>query len=150
MPVKPKLEKDTRNIEKFAAFLVEHVRDRAIRNCDARLSPEATSTTARRWRELRERGVDIHAIIPDMVDSTVAGLLAAMDEGIFELEWEDENGARVDLTAEGEGEMCGWYMGSESWREMYAKERYVDYFADLRGFFDREDVVGTADDPPKE
>lgn len=125
-------------VEEFAALLVEHVRDRAIRACDARVSPGATSPMARRWRALQQQGVDIPPLVPDMVDSAISCLLAAIDEGLLELEWEDERGARVDLTTEGEGEMCGWYGGSESWRSMYAKERYVDYFADVRGFFDRE------------
>ena len=91
--------------------------------------------------------VDIPPLVPDMVDSAVSCLLGAIDEGLLELDWEDERGARVDLTTEGEGEMCGWYMGSESWRSMYARERYVDYFADVRGFFDSE---GTESGPEGE
>jgi hypothetical protein len=129
--------------EAFAALLVEHVRDRAIRACDARLSEASMSKASPRWRALHEQGVDIPSFIPDVVDSTIARLLACVDEGLLELEWEDAKGAHVDLTVAAEDEMCGNYLGSDAWRSAYSKERYFDHYAGLPNIFD---VPGVSDD----
>jgi hypothetical protein len=43
------------------------------------------------------------------------------------------SGREVDLTEEGKGELAGWYEGSGGWRAMFAEERYVDDYADLKG-----------------
>lgn len=127
-------------VEEFAALLVKHVRDRAIRTCDARLSQASTSKASQRWQVLHNQGVDIPSFIPDVVDTTLGTLLASIDEGLLEFEWEDANGARVDLTEAGEGEMCGWYLGVESWRASYANERYVEY-SDLPSILDVPDLA---------
>jgi hypothetical protein len=69
--------------------------------------------------------------VADVVDEAVFAVLRAIDEGALRMKYVAASGVEVDLTAEGQGEMAGWYMGSGGWRAMYSAERYVDDFADL-------------------
>ncbi len=123
----------TPEIEEFARTLVLHVRDTAIRNCDALLQPHAGSPAARRWQSLDAKAPDLRVLIPDVVDEAVFSVLQAIDQGLLRLKFVSSTGQEVDLTEEGQGELSGWYMGSGGWRAMFAAERFVDDFADLSG-----------------
>jgi hypothetical protein len=65
-------------------------------------------------------------VIPDVVDNTLFYLMNAIDNGIIPLRYKTDKGKTVDLSSVGEGEMAGWYVGDDSWREKFSKERYVD------------------------
>ena len=122
-------------IEEFARLLIEHVRDQAIQHGDRWLHPENSDPVAIRWKKAAgdADSKSIAAVfIPDIVDSAIAQLLWAIDEGLLKLSFTASNGDSIDLSKEGFGELCGWYMGSDGWRAMYSKERYVDDFSDLK------------------
>jgi hypothetical protein len=125
----------TVEMEEFAKKLTRLVRDAAIQSNDGVLHSKTMSPTAKRWKEAAG-GKDLtefaHVLIPEIVDDTVFYLLHAIDEGLIQLHFTATNGRSIDLTKEGEGELAGWYVGRESWRESYSKERYIDVFDGLR------------------
>ncbi|HEX3625272.1 MAG TPA: hypothetical protein VH280_07595 [Verrucomicrobiae bacterium] len=126
-------------IEEFAKLMVEHVRDQSIRDGDRKLQAQANGVGAKRWRELKSRG-DLGAIskvlIPDVVDSVLQHLLYAIDNELLRLSFTASTGKTIDLSNDGLGEMCGWYLGGgDGWRERFSKERYVDDFADVKARF---------------
>jgi len=123
----------TQEIDEFARTLVQHVRDAAIRSCDALLEPQAGSPAARRWKGLDATSSDLRVVIPDAVDEAVFGVLQAIDQGLLRLKFVSSSGIEVDLTEEGKGELSGWYIGSGGWRAMFSSERFVNDFADLGG-----------------
>jgi hypothetical protein len=120
-------------IEEFAKILVQQVRDAAIHRCDLRLSPTAKDPVAKRWREVMQEG-DMEKVarvlIPYIVDYALAEFCAAIDEEFLQLSFTASNGKVVNLTRDGLGELCGWYLGSDGWRTSYGKERFVDFCAD--------------------
>jgi hypothetical protein len=118
-------------VEEFARLLVTHVRDAAVRSCDANLDPQGKGPVARRWREVAASPSELRVMIPDAIDEAVGALLQAIDQGVFRLKFVGSSGREVDLCEEGAGELCGWYMGSGGWRAMFAEERFVDDFADM-------------------
>lgn len=118
-------------IEEFASILVRKVRDAAVRNCDGRLQPNASSPVATRWRQVANTPDAQRSVIPDAVDEAIFSLLHAIDDGLIRMKFVSSSGREVDLTQEGLGELAGWYMGSGGWRALYAEERFVDDFADL-------------------
>src|SRR5687768_12960650 len=118
-------------IVEFAKTLVLHVRDAAIRSCDANLQPHANSPAAHRWKSLGASASEIGVVVPDAVDETVFCLLHAIDQGGLRLKFVSSSGREIDLTEEGLGELAGWYMGSGGWRAMLSEERYVDDLADM-------------------
>jgi hypothetical protein len=118
-------------IEEFAKIFVQQVRDRAVRSIDITLRPSCESVLARRWRK---SGASLDAIamaVPDVVDAAIFYLLHAIDEGLLRLQFVSSSGRTVDLTAEGQSELAGWFMGLDGWLEKYAKERYIDDLAYL-------------------
>jgi hypothetical protein len=122
-------------IEEFAKTLVQHVRDGAIRNCDKRLREDAKGTIAARWKKLvtdESSAAIIRALLPDIVDSAIAQLLWAIDQELLRSIFMTSNGKNVDLSVEGAGQLEGWYMGHEGWRQKYSRERFVDDFKDLK------------------
>jgi hypothetical protein len=121
----------SKEIEEFARLLVKQVRDRAIRSCDIRLDPEARSVAAQRWRALGASPSEIRTVVPDIIDEAVFSFLNAIDQGMLPLKFSSSTGREVDLAAEGDGELGGWYMGSGGWRAMFSDERFIDDFADL-------------------
>lgn len=126
----------TPEIEEFAKMLVELVRDAAIQSNDRALLPTARYALAKRWAKAasEEPPLDFaRVVIPDIVDDTIFYLLHAIDEGSLRLAYTAFNGTVVDLTAQGLGELAGWFAGSDGWRAMYSKERFVDDLTDLRG-----------------
>ena len=120
-------------INEFAKALIEHVRDRAIRNCDQNLAPGAGAPVAKRWASAinnDDAQAAIQGAIADCVDETIFCLLNAIDQGQFPIAY-GSTGDAVDLGSEGLGELSGWYMGSNGWRSQFSKERYFDDFSDL-------------------
>lgn len=118
-------------IDEFAKSLVRHVRDTAVRNCDELLRPEADSPVARKWRATGLGAAKLHRIVPDAVDEAIASLLQAIDQGLLRVKFVCNDGPEVDLSEDGMGELCGWYMGSGGWRDLFSDERHADDFADL-------------------
>jgi hypothetical protein len=126
----------TPEIEEFAKAVVQLVRDASIQSNDMGLRSTAVSPVAKRWAKAasEEAPIDFaRVVIPDIVDDTIFYLLQAIDEGSLRLAYTASNGKVVDLTAQGLGELSGWYAGSGGWRAMYSKERFVDDFSDLGG-----------------
>ena len=125
----------TIEIDEFAKKLVECVRDTAIRNCD--MTFRSHGVTGKRWRELAASSTSPDSfakeIIPDIVDSTIAQLLGAIEQEILPLSFTAANGKSVDLVTATDG-LSGLY-GAE-WCKKYTKERFIDYLADLKSFFD--------------
>ncbi len=114
-------------VSRFAKVLVETVRDAAINGLDVNLRPDARSETARRWRAAGvSAGSHSSVLIPDSVDAAIYFLLKAIDDGALRLKLVEDNGNEVDLNEEGMGELAGWYVGPEGWREQYSTERIVD------------------------
>lgn len=129
-------------IEEFGRILVQQVRDYAIRSSESSLNPEAQDVESRRWREKLSGSTPesfAREIIPDVVDTTIFHLLRAIDQELLRLSFPASTGKSVDLSAEGYGELSGWYMGGEDgWRAKYSKERFIDDNADLDDFFTRD------------
>ena len=124
-------------MEEFAKILVQHIRDDAIKSSDSKLEQHAKSPVAKRWREAMKSGQPesiANVLISDIVDETMFHLVDAIDQGLLTLSFTATNGKTVDLVAEGMGELGGSYMGNGGWREMYSRERLVDYFADTGEF----------------
>ncbi len=115
-------------IEEFARALVEHVRDLSIRSNDGALSGTAQHAVARRWREAANHSPDQFArtIIPDVVDDTLFYFLNAIDNGHLRLSYRASTGKTIDLNSAGLGELAGWYVGGDDWREKYSHERFAD------------------------
>jgi hypothetical protein len=125
----------TPEIEEFAKTLIRLVRDASIQSCDRGLLSTAETPVVKRWTKAANEGTPIsyaRVLIPDIVDETIFYLLHAIDEGGLRIAYTASNGTVVDLTTQGLGELSGWYMGSEGWRGMFSKERFVDDFADLK------------------
>lgn len=128
----------TPEIEEFAKILVEWVRDAAIRSCDTMF--QSKGPTGKRWTEAAVASGSPESfskvLIPDIVDSTIAHLLGAIDQEVLRLSFTASNGNTVDLTTES-GELSGWYGGGDGWCDKFSKERFIDDFADLKDFFDK-------------
>ena len=125
----------TPEIEEFAKTLVERVRDASIQSNDRALLPTARYALAKRWAKAasQEAPEDFaRVVIPDIVDNTIFYLLQAIDQGSLKLAYTASKGRVVDLTEQGLGELSGWFAGSDGWREMYSKERFVDDLSDLK------------------
>ncbi len=123
----------SQEIDEFAKILIEKVRDAVIQSSDRCLNEQ--HVVAKRWKEAAARGTPeafVKVLIPDIVDDTLFYLLRAIDDGLLKLSFTASSGKTVDLSTEGLSELAGWYMGSGAWREKYAKERFVDDFADLK------------------
>jgi hypothetical protein len=130
-------------LEEFAKILIQQIRDEAVRSSDNRLC--AGHVVARRWKEAAVSGsaeVFAKTLIPDIVDDTIFYFLRAIDEGLLKLSFISSNAKAIDLSAEGQGELAGLYMGSGEWRAKYSKERFVDDFADLKGFVGKSMLRG--------
>jgi len=116
----------------FAEALVRLVRDCAIRNCRARLKPDTRSPIGKCWvsavsgNNLEQIG---DVIVPDCIDEAIFCLLNAIDEGSLKLMFTGPDDQKVDLSVDGLGELAGWYMGGESWRERFSQERINDYLS---------------------
>jgi len=65
-------------------------------------------------------------LIPDSVDAAIYFLLKAIDDGVLRLMVVDSSGKEIDLNEDGSGELAGWYVGPDGWRDQYSTERLVD------------------------
>ncbi|HEX4143487.1 MAG TPA: hypothetical protein VHY91_08045 [Pirellulales bacterium] len=120
-------------VEEFAKLLLTCVRDEAISSCDRLLRPAARSVIALRWHnKMATAGCEefVREIIPDCVDEAIFFLLHAVDEGLLRLSFAASNGTTVDLMADGESEMAGWF-ASGDWKKAYSEERFNDDLSDL-------------------
>jgi hypothetical protein len=119
-------------IEEFARLLIKFVRDQAVKACDMHVRPGTKYPAALRWKAALSGAPDNlpDVLIPDCVDETVFKLLSAIDEGALQILFRTSSGALVDLTEAGQGELAGWYIGSDSWRKTYSEQRVYDYTAD--------------------
>jgi len=125
-------------IEECARILVEKVRDASIKSCDRRFQENATSPAAKRWKEMARSATPEEfrkVLIADIVDDAISSVLYAVDDGLLKISFSASSGKVVDLNSEGLGELAGWYTGSDGWRAIYAKERFVDHVADLKNYF---------------
>jgi hypothetical protein len=117
-------------ISAFAEALVQLVRDRAIRGCCVFVDSGAKSSFGRRWREVL-KDADLNqvkdVIIPDCVDDAIFYLLHAIDNGELRLTFTAPDGEKADLTEDGLGELAGWYVGEESWRQLFSNEKISEY-----------------------
>jgi hypothetical protein len=66
-------------------------------------------------------------VIPDCIDEAIFCLLNSIDEGGLRLTFTAPNGQSINLSIDGLGELAGWYMGTESWRERFSDEKINDY-----------------------
>jgi hypothetical protein len=133
-------------IEAFGRALVRLVRDEAVRSGDRALAGSGASPRTRAWREaVVDRGCAdaVHRVIPDIVDLTLFHLLEAVDNGRLSLSYRSGEAEPVDLTDAGLGELAGWFLGMDGWREQFSDERYESYSAGLR--LDTDGPTGGAD-----
>jgi hypothetical protein len=112
----------TREIEEFAQRLVGMVRDRAIQSCDANWRGVSHNAVASRWRQTNGESAAA-VVIPDAIDEAMFYLLTAIDQGLIRLIYVSDGGEHVDLSEAGLGELGGWYVGPDGWREKYSSER---------------------------
>ena len=89
----------------------------------------------KRWRVSATPEEFTKVLIADIVDDAKSSVLSAVDDGLLKSSFSASSGKVVDLNSEGLGELAGWYTGSDGWRAMYTKERFVDYVADLKKYF---------------
>lgn len=127
MPIDP-------DLQKFVETLMHHVRDRAIDTCDRLVAGKTGGRIADRWQEVL-RNSDARSalteLIPDIVDEVLFELLDKADNDVLQLGWRRGNGDWVSLSDLGSGEMAGWLMGSDGWRESFSEKRFNDYLADV-------------------
>jgi hypothetical protein len=107
-------------VKEFASDIIRNVRDRAVRNCDMLMALK--NATAREA---------LTTLLPDIVDETIFALLDAIDNGVLRLTYASSAGDSIDLTDSALGEMAGWFMGNDGWRNHYCQERFFD---DSRNF----------------
>jgi hypothetical protein len=115
-----------KEIIEFGKVLVQQVRDVAIKSCDVQLhANNMRSPIAKRWRDAKNSGnIDGFGamVIQDCVDDTIFYLLEAIDHGFLNISLNMPNGEAINLTAEGLGELSGWYAGE--WISKYSNERF--------------------------
>ena len=138
-------------IEEFGKRLVQECRDHAIWAMGLLLRPDRQGKDAERWRAAAAAGGRVLAtmVIPDSVDSAIAGTLRNIDQEIIRLSFTTVREEIAFLPAN--GEMCGWYGGTNGWRTWYSKERIVDAddWADFSAKLSAEHgTEGIPDDPP--
>jgi|SRR5580692_3934387 hypothetical protein len=123
------------DLSRFAQLLIRLVRDRAIAACDRFADGEIRGPLGDRWREIVEDAAAraaVKALIPDIVDQTLAEFLNALDNGHLPLAWRHEDSTCVAMEDLGHGEMEGWLMmGQDGWRNQFSEQRFYDPFANL-------------------
>lgn len=118
-------------IEEFGKLLVQNVRDRAIASCSLYLDLDNNTIIAKRWRNKQvgdpDSTLNLAAVISDCVDETIFHLLNSIDQETLPL-LINMGSRTVDLVKDGLGELGGWYVGTDGWREKFSKERVFDEF----------------------
>lgn len=119
----------SKEIEEFARKLVQAVRDRGVQASDMKMHPRAKTVTARRWQAAGATDPDgpPKVVVPDAVDETVFALLTAIDQGVLRLQYVTDEGKVIDLSHEGLGELGGWYLGPDGWRDQYSEQRFFEF-----------------------
>ena len=116
-------------VKEFASDIIRNVRDRAVRNCDMLVVRKSTSMIGERWDMALKNATAREALttlLPDIVDETIFALLDAIDNGVLRLTYASSAGDSIDLTDSALGEMAGWFMGNDGWRNHYCQERFFD------------------------
>jgi hypothetical protein len=123
---------NTQDLDEFANVLIKHVRDNAIKNCDNILEDNSTDV-GKRWNEALtgDPKILVKTLIADVVDESIATLLYSIDQGLLKMSFETSTKNQINLSSDGMGELCGWYMGSGGWRARFSRERFEDDFKDL-------------------
>ena len=115
--------------------LIQHVRDRAIQECDRLAAGHSVGPDGQLWNDVLSstdgRGA-VTALIPGIVDQTMFQLLHALDNELLPFAFRHADGSLVPLDDVGMGEMAGWYMGSPGWRHSFSGERFSDPLSGLR------------------
>jgi hypothetical protein len=122
-------------LSRLGRSLIQHVRDRAIQECDRLASGQSVGPDGQRWDGVLSSDQSrsaVAALIPDIVDQTMFQLLHALDNELVPLAFRHADGSIVPLNAVGMGEMGGWYMGSPGWRHEFSNERFFDPLSGLR------------------
>ena len=130
-------------LDRFAERLMTNVRDQAIVDLDARVSEPARDPISRRWAKVIQGDQTrdtVRALIPEIVDHVLYQLLHAIDNEDLPLAWLNEDGSCTSLEELGLGEMAGWMMPPEGWRERFSSQRAPDPLGECR------DEEGDADD----
>jgi hypothetical protein len=123
---------DDEELTRFAKLLIHHVRDRAIIDCDNLASGEVSGPAGERWQGFVQNAAArdaLNALIPDIVDLTVAWLLNTLDNNHLPMAWRREDNSWVAMTDLGQCEMEGWLMGPSGWLESFAEQRVYDPIA---------------------
>lgn len=117
-------------INEFAEILIREVRDAAIRDGDINADPTCSSSLALRWQAAGVPPSAAKMLIPDCIDLALFYLLNAIDSGSMQVTFKTRDNQEINLSDAGEGELAGWYLGTDSWRERYSKERCTDFSDD--------------------
>ncbi len=118
-------------IHEFAELLIVEVRDKAIRECDSLLLPQAKSPIAEEWRKAKVAPDAARVLIPDIVDTVLFALLHAIDNERVRLKFVSQSGEEIDLSKSSRAELAGRYgPGENGWLTRFAKERFFDFLAD--------------------
>ena len=120
----------TEELQEFAKLLID-VRDSSIKDCDKMFTDKSKGPSALRWQDakLNDKEKLPEMMIADCVDTALANLLLAIDQGLLNITFKSSSDKEINLTEN--GELTGWFMGSDGWRAQYSKERYIDDFKDL-------------------
>jgi hypothetical protein len=100
-----------RELDRFAAWLMQFVRDEAIETADFDADSDAR----------------IEAEIPGIVDEVLFRLVHHAENG-SDLGWRQEDGTWVSFDDLGGGEMGGWLGTDEEdgWRARFSRQRWID------------------------
>jgi|ERR1700722_9240502 len=115
-------------IARFARLLVQLVRDRAIDECDRLLAGGLRGPRGERWQSYGQDDTvreALDALIPDVVDDTLAQLLNAVENDDLPLAWQRSDDSLVTLTDMDPDGLVGPFMdGTEGWRGVYSAKRF--------------------------
>ena len=128
-------ESRNEELSRFAELLIKSVRDPAIEACDRLAAGKMRGPNGNRWGTLLtddQARRSIRELIPDIVDQTIFEFLDAADNAQLPVAWQCKDGSFCLLDDLGQGEMCGWLMGSPGWRHEYSSKRFFDPLANLK------------------
>jgi len=123
-------------LDRFAERLMTTVRDRAIVDLDARVADPTGDPISRRWGKVIQDDQirdALHQLIPEIVDHVLYQLLRAIDYEELPVAWMREDGSWISLEELGLGEMAGWMMPPEGWRERFSGQRAPDPLSEEPG-----------------
>lgn len=127
------------DLRRFARLLMFLVRDRSILACDQLAAGRVAGPDGERWRSLVTEGPVRRAfeeLIPDVVDQVLFEFLNAIDNDELPLAWRRSDGSCEGLESLGLGEMAGWLMMSDGWRQRFSSQRFFDPLSGLQLWVD--------------